>query len=107
MLRVLEQIGRMRGGAQSDLMRCDNGNDYVVKSQNKRQHRRVRGFPASPHCNSARAIRSSRAASRCTVFFDRIPLHRFVRDTLRDAGVEPVRLDHFAVWVVKLKPMMQ
>src|SRR5215472_17197979 len=36
-----------------------------------------------------------------------IPLHRFVRDTLRDAGIEPVPLDHFAVWVAKLKPMIQ
>jgi Protein of unknown function (DUF3037) len=33
--------------------------------------------------------------------------HRFVRDTLRDAGVEPVPLDHFAVWVSKLKPLLQ
>lgn len=38
---------------------------------------------------------------------DAIPLHRFVRDTLRDAGIEPVPLDHFAVWVAKLKPMIQ
>jgi hypothetical protein len=33
--------------------------------------------------------------------------HRFVRDTLRDAGVEPVPRDHFAVWVSKLKPLLQ
>ncbi len=33
--------------------------------------------------------------------------HCFVRDTLRDAGIEPVPLDHFAVWVAKLKPMIQ
>ena len=33
--------------------------------------------------------------------------HGFVRDTLRDAGVEPVPLDHFAVWVAKLKPLLQ
>ena len=33
--------------------------------------------------------------------------HAFVRDTLRDAGVEPIPLDHFAVWVAKLKPMLQ
>jgi hypothetical protein len=33
--------------------------------------------------------------------------HRFVRDTLRDAGIEPVPLDHFAVWVAKQKPMIQ
>lgn len=32
--------------------------------------------------------------------------HRFVRDTLRDAGVEPISLDHFAVWAYKLKPMI-
>ena len=33
--------------------------------------------------------------------------HRFVRETLRDAGVEPVALEGFAVWVAKLKPMIQ
>jgi len=32
---------------------------------------------------------------------------RFVNRTLRDAGIEPVPLDHFAVWVAKLKPMIQ
>src|SRR5437764_4185844 len=41
MLRALEQIRRMRGGAQSHLMRCDDGNYYVVKFQNNPQHRRV------------------------------------------------------------------
>jgi hypothetical protein len=33
--------------------------------------------------------------------------HRFVRDTLRDAGIEPVPLEGFGVWVAKLKPMLQ
>lgn len=33
--------------------------------------------------------------------------HRFVRDTLRDAGIEPVPLGHFAVWVANLKPLLQ
>jgi Protein of unknown function (DUF3037) len=32
--------------------------------------------------------------------------HRFVRDTLRDVGVEPIPLEGFAVWVAKLKPML-
>jgi hypothetical protein len=41
MLRVLEQIRRMRGGAQSHLMRCSDGNYYVVKFQNNPQHRRI------------------------------------------------------------------
>jgi hypothetical protein len=33
--------------------------------------------------------------------------HRFVSDTLRDAGIEPVPMEGFAVWVAKLKPMLQ
>src|SRR6266852_917416 len=41
MPRALEQIRRMRGGAQSHLMRCDDGYYYVVKFQNNPQHRRI------------------------------------------------------------------
>jgi hypothetical protein len=41
MLRALEQIRRMRGGAQSHLMRCSDGHYYVVKFQNNPQHSRV------------------------------------------------------------------
>jgi hypothetical protein len=33
--------------------------------------------------------------------------NRFADRTLRDAGVEPIPLSHFAVWVAKLKPMIQ
>jgi hypothetical protein len=33
--------------------------------------------------------------------------HRFVNDTLRDARIEPVPREGFAVWVAKLKPMLQ
>ena len=33
--------------------------------------------------------------------------HRFVRDTLREVGIEPVAMEGFAVWVAKLKPMLQ
>ena len=33
--------------------------------------------------------------------------HRFVRDTLRDVEIEPVPVEGFAVWVGKLKPMIQ
>ena len=33
--------------------------------------------------------------------------HRFVRETLRDAGIEAVAQDGFAVWVAKLRPMIQ
>src|SRR6266566_7731281 len=41
MLRALEQIRRMRGGAQAHLMRCSDDNYYVVKFQNNPQHLRV------------------------------------------------------------------
>ena len=41
MYRAVEQIRRLRGGAQSHLMRCSDGNYYVVKFQNNPQHRRV------------------------------------------------------------------
>jgi len=33
--------------------------------------------------------------------------HSFVRDTLRGAGIEPVAMEGFAVWMAKLKPMIQ
>jgi hypothetical protein len=33
--------------------------------------------------------------------------HRFVRDTLRDAGVEAVAMEGFAVWTAKMRPMIQ
>src|SRR5262249_55519411 len=32
--------------------------------------------------------------------------HRFVRDTLRDVGIEPIPLEGFAVWATKLRPSM-
>src|SRR5437868_8970459 len=45
MWRAVEQIRRMRGGAQSHLMRCLDARGqeqyYVVKFQNNPQHRRV------------------------------------------------------------------
>jgi hypothetical protein len=41
MLRAYEQIRRMRGGAQSHLMRCSDNHYYVVKFQNNPQHRRI------------------------------------------------------------------
>ena len=32
--------------------------------------------------------------------------HSFVKDTLREAGVEPVPMEGFAVWVAKLRPSL-
>jgi hypothetical protein len=33
--------------------------------------------------------------------------HRFVRETLRDAGVEAVPMEAFAVWTAKMRPEIQ
>jgi hypothetical protein len=41
MPRAIEHIRRMRGGAQSHLIRCDDAQYYVVKFQNNPQHTRV------------------------------------------------------------------
>jgi hypothetical protein len=41
MLLAVEQVKRMRGGAQAQLMRCSNGGYYVVKFQNNPQGRRI------------------------------------------------------------------
>src|SRR6267154_1011706 len=41
MLLATEQLRRMRGGAQSHLMRCSDRHYYVVKFQNNPQHRRI------------------------------------------------------------------
>jgi hypothetical protein len=41
MLRALEQIRRMRAGAQSHLMPCSDGHYYVVRFQNNPQHPRM------------------------------------------------------------------
>src|SRR6202048_4621452 len=38
---ALEEVRRMRGGAQSHLMRCSDGHYYVVKFQNNPQHSRI------------------------------------------------------------------
>ena len=41
MLTAVQHVRRMRGGAQSHLMRADDANYYVVKFQNNPQHVRV------------------------------------------------------------------
>ena len=40
-IQAVQHVRRMRGGAQSHLMRCADGNYYVVKAQNNPQHLRV------------------------------------------------------------------
>jgi hypothetical protein len=38
---AVEHIRRMNGGAQAQLMRCDDGTYYVVKFKNNPQHLRT------------------------------------------------------------------
>lgn len=38
---VVDQVRRMRGGAQAHLMRCSDGFYYIVKFQNNPQHMRI------------------------------------------------------------------
>ena len=38
---AVEHVRRMRGGAQAQLMRCDDGAYYIVKFQNNPQHLRI------------------------------------------------------------------
>lgn len=40
-LAAVQHIRRMRGGAQSHLMRCSDNNFYIVKFQNNPQHVRI------------------------------------------------------------------
>jgi len=40
-VQAVQHVRRMRGGAQSHLMRCSDGDYYVVKFQNNPQHTRV------------------------------------------------------------------
>src|SRR5258708_19299597 len=40
-LYAVEEVRRMRGGSQSHLMRCSDGNYYVVKFQNNPHHRPI------------------------------------------------------------------
>ena len=63
-------------------------------------------------CAAAHSHIAKMADSEFTAVTD-VPLrpendrHRFVRDTLRDVGIEPVPMESFAVWVAKLRPMLQ
>ncbi|HKN23458.1 MAG TPA: HipA family kinase [Candidatus Acidoferrum sp.] len=110
MLRAFEQIPRMRGGAQAHLMRCSDENYYVVKFQNNPQHRRVLvnemlgtrlasrlGLPTAPEFTAVTDVHLIAENER----------HRFVQETLRDAGVEMVAMEGFAVWTAKMQPLIQ
>ena len=59
------------------------------------------------HIAAKAALKTEFAAITDVALTDQNDRDRFVDRTLQDAGIEPVPLDHFAVWVGKLKPMIQ
>jgi HipA-like kinase len=197
MLRAIEQIRRMRGGAHSHLLRCSDGHYYAVKFQNNPQHRRVLvnellgtrlasrlGLPTAPleivevlpeliRLTADLCVELPRSRTPCVPglqFGSRYPgdpmrldygyrrngtrgfvqalsvsrapadakllaytvehilkkthsaeftvvtgvhllaeneRHRFVQETMREAGVEIVPMEAFAVWTAKIRPTIQ
>jgi hypothetical protein len=65
-------------------------------------------FAYSAQHITARATQKTEFAAVTDVSLNRgNERHRFVSDALREAGIEPIPMEGFAVWVAKLKPMMQ
>jgi hypothetical protein len=65
-------------------------------------------FAYSAQHITARATQKTEFAAVTDVSLNRgNDRHRFVSDALREAGIEPIPMEGFAVWVAKLKPMMQ
>jgi hypothetical protein len=59
-------------------------------------------------CITAKAtLKTEFAAVTDVVLHAENDRHSFVLETLRDAGIEPVAMEGFAVWVAKLKPLLQ
>ena len=148
MLFATEQIRRMRGGAQSHLMRCSDGHYYIVKFQNNLQHRRILVNEVAGNKIGGAAGAAGHAGGNCsrqrrvTLSVTRAPQdakslaynvkhiadkaryhtefaavtdvrlarendrHRFVLDTLGEAGIEPVPTEDLAVWVARLRPCL-
>jgi Protein of unknown function (DUF3037) len=59
------------------------------------------------HVAAKASLKSEFTAITDIALTDQNDRDRFVIRTLREVGIEPVPLDHFAVWVAKLKPMIQ
>lgn len=92
--------------------------DYCYARNGRRGYVQTLSVSRAPADCKLYAYTASRIASRAPFASEfaavtDIPLrpenerHQFVRDTLRDAGIEPVPMEGFAVWVNKLKPLLQ
>jgi len=92
---------------------------YSYRRNGTRGYVQTRSVSRAPgDCSKSYAYTASRIAARAPFASEfaavtDVPLlaenerHCFVRDTLRDAGIEPVGMDQFATWVPKLKPTIQ
>lgn len=91
--------------------------DYGYRRNGTRGYVQTLSVSRAPADCKLYAYTAARIAARATfasefVAVTDVPLrpenerHRFVRDTLRDAGIEPVAMEGFAVWVNKLKPLL-
>jgi len=116
--RLWEQIERGVHAAEftfpGDPMRIDFGyrrngtRGFVHMLPVSRAHEDVKNLAFTVEHIAAKAPWKSEFAAVTDVKLTEENLrHNFVRDALREASIEPVPLDHFAVWVAKLKPMIQ
>ena len=83
MVLALEHIRRMRGGAQSHLLRCDDGGYYIVKFQNNPQHLRIL---ANEMLGTKLAARMGLAVPRVEVVEVRRELIEFTADLVMQLG---------------------
>jgi len=91
--------------------------DYLYRRNGTRGYVQLLSVSRSPvdcknHAYNARCIangstyHSEFAAVTDVVLLPQNPRQRFVRGTLLDAGIEPIPLEGFAMWVNKLKSAM-
>lgn len=80
---AVEQVRRMRGGAQSHLMRCDDGGYYVVKFQNNPQGVRVL---ANELLGTRLAARMGIAVAGAEIVTVRGDLIRYTEDLVMQLG---------------------
>jgi hypothetical protein len=88
--------------------RCNGTRGFIHTLSVSRAPGDAKGIAYTAEQIAAKAsLQTEFAAITDIALTDQNDRNRFVDRTLRDAGIEPVPLDHFAVWVGKLKPMMQ
>jgi len=104
--------GRLEKGARAeeftfpgDPMRIDYGYGRArVGAKNIERVARARG---SKICSLYRGAHPRLTAVTDVHLIQEKERHKFVQETLRHAGVEAVPLQRFAVWTLKLRPIVQ